>query len=432
MTGHLVLTTLHAQTASASLQRLLDIGVDRSIIASSVNAFVAQRLVRKLCPECREPYAADGDELQDLGVPDGISQITLHRAVGCRECGDIGYKGRVAVFEVLTVTDAIATMIGASSREVEAMAVAQGMLTLREDGVRLSVAGVTSIDEVRRVVGTLGTLSRDAPLSHCSCVTPPRLRDVLRSMRALAVCVLVLFAAGLAAAVEPARACSCAQPDPRSALADADGAFVGRLLARRQLDDRAVLTFSVERAVKGSLGSMVEVETARDSAGCGLELPVGTRTGLVLERREGAWHGHLCAQFAPADLLAAAKPLPAPNGSGPVALLRRRPLRACPVARTRRARPHARVRQRHRNHRGALRLPGSAARGRAFLLRLGRERDRDPGSAHPPGRCERQHLSVPPLDVPAGLRCLDRAATEVSLLSWAFRRATGTVPASCS
>ena len=156
MTGHLVLTTLHAQTASASLQRLLDIGVDRSIIASSVNAFVAQRLVRKLCPECREPYAADGDELRDLGVPDGISQITLHRAVGCRECGDIGYKGRVAVFEVLTVTDAIATMIGASSREVEAMAVAEGMLTLREDGVRLSVAGVTSIEEVRRVVGSLG------------------------------------------------------------------------------------------------------------------------------------------------------------------------------------------------------------------------------------------------------------------------------------
>ena len=97
-----------------------------------------------------------GMSCSDLGVPDGISQITLHRAVGCRECGDIGYKGRVAVFEVLTVTDAIATMIGASSREVEAMAVAQGMLTLREDGVRLSVAGLTSIDEVRRVVGSLG------------------------------------------------------------------------------------------------------------------------------------------------------------------------------------------------------------------------------------------------------------------------------------
>ena len=157
MTGHLVLSTLHAQTASASLQRLLDIDVDRSIIASSVNAFVAQRLVRKLCPSCREPYAADGDALRDLGVPDGIAQITLHRAVGCRECGDIGYKGRTAVFEVLTMTDTIATMIGASSREIEQQAIHEGMLTLREDGVRLSVAGVTSIEEVRRVVGSLST-----------------------------------------------------------------------------------------------------------------------------------------------------------------------------------------------------------------------------------------------------------------------------------
>ena len=157
MTGHLVLTTLHAQTASASLQRLLDIDVDRSIIASSVNAFVAQRLVRKLCPACREPYAADGDELRDLGIPEGIAQITLHRAVGCRECSDIGYKGRVAVFEVMTMTDTIASMIGASSRDVEAQAIREGMLTLREDGVRLSVAGVTSIEEVRRVVGSLSS-----------------------------------------------------------------------------------------------------------------------------------------------------------------------------------------------------------------------------------------------------------------------------------
>ncbi len=157
MTGHLVLSTLHAQTASASLQRLLDIDVDRSIIASSVNAFVAQRLVRTLCTYCREPYAAEGDDLRDLGVPDGIAQVTLHRAVGCRECNEIGYKGRTAVFEVLTMTDSIASLIGASSREVEALAIAEGMLTLREDGVRLAVAGVTTVDEVRRVVGSIGT-----------------------------------------------------------------------------------------------------------------------------------------------------------------------------------------------------------------------------------------------------------------------------------
>jgi type IV pilus assembly protein PilB len=156
MTGHLVLTTLHAQTASAAMQRLLDIDVDRSIIASSVNCFVAQRLVRRLCPHCSEPYEPDEAALQGLGVPPGVAQLTLHRAKGCRECNDIGYRGRVAVFEVLTMTDRIASLIGASSREIESMAVAEGMLTLREDGVRLAVAGVTSIEEVRRVLGSLG------------------------------------------------------------------------------------------------------------------------------------------------------------------------------------------------------------------------------------------------------------------------------------
>jgi type IV pilus assembly protein PilB len=157
MTGHLVLTTLHAQTASAAMQRLLDIDIDRSIIASSVNCFVAQRLVRRLCPHCREPYEPDDAALQGLGVPSGIAQLTLHRAKGCRECNDIGYKGRVAVFEVLTMTDRIAALIGASSREIESMAIAEGMLTLREDGVRLAVAGVTSVEEVRRVLGTVGS-----------------------------------------------------------------------------------------------------------------------------------------------------------------------------------------------------------------------------------------------------------------------------------
>jgi hypothetical protein len=139
-------------------------------------------------------------------------------------------------------------------------------------------------------------------------------------VKALSLCVLALFAAALAATVEPGRACSCAPPDPRSALARADAAFVGTLIKRRQLDNRAVLVYTVEKSLKGPLGQTVEVVTARDGAGCGIEAPVGTRVGLTLDRRDGAWHGHLCAQFAPDDLLAAAA-LPAPNGRGPVALL---------------------------------------------------------------------------------------------------------------
>ncbi len=140
-------------------------------------------------------------------------------------------------------------------------------------------------------------------------------------MRALAACVLVLFAATLAGGVESGQACSCALPDPRAALAQADGAFVGTLVSRRQLDQQAVLEFAVDRALKGSIGKTVEVRTASSGAACGIEAPIGTRVGLVLERRDGAWHGHLCWQFAPEELLAAALPLPPPNGRGPVALI---------------------------------------------------------------------------------------------------------------
>jgi hypothetical protein len=140
-------------------------------------------------------------------------------------------------------------------------------------------------------------------------------------MKGLAVLLVVLVAATLAAAVEPARACSCALPNPRAALTQADGAFVGKLLSRRDGDQRAVLTFSVERALKGAIGKTVEVVTASNSAACGIELRTGARTGLVLERRDGAWQGSLCWQFDPDELLAAASPLPAPDGQGPVVLV---------------------------------------------------------------------------------------------------------------
>ncbi len=138
-----------------------------------------------------------------------------------------------------------------------------------------------------------------------------------------------LFLAGVVAAVAvvaatatPAHACSCAMPDPRSLLAQTDGAFVGRLIERRDLGDgRARFTFRVERGVKGALGSTVDVESASDGAACGLETTVGARIGLFLERDGGRWTSSLCWQVSPGDLLAAALPLPPPNGRGPVTLL---------------------------------------------------------------------------------------------------------------
>jgi len=153
MTGHLVLTTLHAQTAAAAMQRLADMEVDRGIIATAINALVGQRLARRLCSACAEPYSAGEAELRALGVPDGMEELTLHRAVGCGLCNEIGYRGRVGLYEVLTMTDRIAELVGAPTREIEAAAVAEGMFTLRDDGARLCLAGITTIDEIRRVAG---------------------------------------------------------------------------------------------------------------------------------------------------------------------------------------------------------------------------------------------------------------------------------------
>jgi hypothetical protein len=140
-------------------------------------------------------------------------------------------------------------------------------------------------------------------------------------VKAIFACAVVLSVAALAAGVDSGHACSCALPDARAALAQADGAFVGRLVARRQEDQRAILTYAVEKTLKGPIGTTIEVRTASNGAACGIEAPVGTRAGLVLDRRGGVWTGHLCWQFDPKELLAAAMPLPPPNGRGPVALV---------------------------------------------------------------------------------------------------------------
>jgi type IV pilus assembly protein PilB len=153
MTGHLVLTTLHAQTAASAVQRLLDINVDAGVISTSINCFVAQRLARRLCKDCAEPYQAEQEELEAIGVPPEYGELQLFRAVGCPECGGAGYRGRVGLFEVLPMTDAISRLLGASTREIEAEAIRAGMFTMRDDGIRLSMAGQTTLAEVRRVAG---------------------------------------------------------------------------------------------------------------------------------------------------------------------------------------------------------------------------------------------------------------------------------------
>ena len=154
MTGHLVLTTLHTHNAASSIARLRDMGVDQSLIATSVNCIVAQRLARRLCVHCREAYYPTVAEQ----IADGLNGVLeegeyLFRAKGCAECADTGYSGRVALYEVMPISGKIRHLIEASTEEIFAAAVGAGMITLREDGIRLCRTGTTSLEEVHRVTG---------------------------------------------------------------------------------------------------------------------------------------------------------------------------------------------------------------------------------------------------------------------------------------
>ena len=154
MTGHLVLTTLHTHNAASSIERLKDMGVEPSLLASSVNCIVAQRLARRLCVECREAYHAGEIDYAQLGLPpEQWPELVLFRARGCARCAGTGFRGRVALYEVLPVQGKIRRLIEASTEEIFAAAVEQGMSTLRQDGVRLVLEGVSSVDEIRRVTG---------------------------------------------------------------------------------------------------------------------------------------------------------------------------------------------------------------------------------------------------------------------------------------
>ena len=153
LTGHLVLTTLHAHNAASSMARLRDMGVEPGLLATAINCVVAQRLARRLCLDCREPYTAEPDERAEIGVADMPEEITLYRAVGCVRCGGTGYRGRVALYEVMPIRAEVRRRIADSTEENFAAAVDQGMTTLRHDGLRVCLAGISSLDEIRRVTG---------------------------------------------------------------------------------------------------------------------------------------------------------------------------------------------------------------------------------------------------------------------------------------
>ena len=154
MTGHLVLTSLHTHNAASSIARLKDMGVESSLLAASVNCIVAQRLARRLCESCREPYVPSPEELEQVSqAVETTEPVVLYRAPGCPRCSNTGYKGRVAMYEVMPIQGRLRGLIEASTEEIFAAAVQQGMKTMKQDGIRLCVEGIASLEEINRVTG---------------------------------------------------------------------------------------------------------------------------------------------------------------------------------------------------------------------------------------------------------------------------------------
>lgn len=153
LTGHLVFATLHTNDAVSAVTRLVDMGVEPFLLASSLIGVGAQRLVRTLCPECRKPYAADTTELKMLGA--AASGRQLYTAQGCAACMQSGYRGRTGIYELLTVDDELRRLIHdrASEQILRSHVVARGMRSLQQDGMRWVVDGVTSLEEIVRVTG---------------------------------------------------------------------------------------------------------------------------------------------------------------------------------------------------------------------------------------------------------------------------------------
>jgi len=154
LTGHLVFSTLHTNDAAGGVTRLIDMGVEPFLVASSVNAFIAQRLVRVICSKCKIEVKPNDEMLNELGISKKeAKKVKIYEGKGCEECKQTGYKGRTAIYEILVVTEPIREIIlkRSSSDQIKKKAVSLGMRTLRQDGWEKVARGITSASEVIRV-----------------------------------------------------------------------------------------------------------------------------------------------------------------------------------------------------------------------------------------------------------------------------------------
>ena len=153
LTGHLVFSTLHTNSAPATVTRLKDMGIQAFMICATVEAILAQRLVRRVCTKCREESKVSSDMLHDLGMQRGdIDGMTFFKGTGCDQCNNTGYKGRIALFELMVMNDTIREMVmgNASTDDLRDEAQKNGMIPLREYGMRLAGNGITTVEEVIR------------------------------------------------------------------------------------------------------------------------------------------------------------------------------------------------------------------------------------------------------------------------------------------
>lgn len=152
ITGHLVVSTLHTNSSASTLTRLMDMGIESYLLADSMVGVIAQRLVRRLCPVCKQAYEASKDEKRLLGAPTD-EPLTIYKPCGCERCNGIGYKGRIGVYEIMTITPAIRHVISkrGSAEEIKDVALSEGMHTLRMSASRMVMEGITSFSEMIKV-----------------------------------------------------------------------------------------------------------------------------------------------------------------------------------------------------------------------------------------------------------------------------------------
>ncbi|MGH9761811.1 MAG: GspE/PulE family protein, partial [Blastocatellia bacterium] len=153
LTGHMVLSTLHTNDAPSTISRLMNMGIEPFLVATSVNLIQAQRLVRRICKECKTEVRMPAEALVDIGFnPSESKDLRAFKGSGCGTCNGTGYKGRIGLYEVMEITDELRELIlvGASGLELRRKAIEEGMLTLRQSGLEKIRQGQTTIEEVVR------------------------------------------------------------------------------------------------------------------------------------------------------------------------------------------------------------------------------------------------------------------------------------------